>query len=98
MDALIQSVTKSVAQDVRELVHATALEEPVLVEKEPPGFHWEWHLPLGFVSLAAAGTLLVAAGGVQWQVQEQRHGARKVQTHMHKKKVHVEPVRPPLHS
>ena len=97
MDPLLQTVTQSVAQDVRELVHATQLEEQVLVELEPPGFQWQWHLPLGFVSLAAAGTLLVAAGGVQWRVQEQRHGARKVQTHMHKKKLQVEP-RPPLHS
>ncbi|MGZ6143691.1 MAG: hypothetical protein ACXWLM_10140 [Myxococcales bacterium] len=97
MDPLLQTVTQSVAQDVRELVHAAQLEEQALVELDPPGFQWQWHLPLGFVSLAAAGTLLVAAGGVQWQVQEQRHGARKVHTHMHKKKVHVEP-RPPLHS
>ena len=92
MDPLIQTVTQSVAQDVRELVHATQLEQPALVEKDPPGFQWQWHLPLGFVSLAAAGTLLVAAGGVQWRVQEQRHGSRKSKTHMHKKKIHAQPL------
>ncbi len=93
MDPLFRTVTQTVAQDVRELVHATQLDEPALLEKDPPGFHWEWHLPLGFVSLAAAGTLLVAAGGVQWRVQEQRHSARKAKTHLHKHKVRTSPVR-----
>ncbi len=93
MDALLQTVTQSVAHDVRELVHATQLEPHQLREIEPPGFHWEWHLPLGFVSLAAAGALLLAAGGVQRRVQEQKHGARKQKTHLHKKKLHVVPAR-----
>ena len=93
MDALLQTVTQSVAHDVRELMHATQLEPPSLIESDPPGFHWEWHLPLGFVSLAAAGTLLVAAGAVQWRVQEQRHSARKAKTQMHKHKVRALPVR-----
>ena len=97
MDALLQSVTQTVADDVRELVHAAQQEEASLVEIDPPGFHWEWHLPLGFVSLAAAGTLLVAAGGVQWRVQEQKHGAHRARTHLHQKKLRTIP-RPPLHS
>jgi uncharacterized integral membrane protein len=64
-------------------------------EIEPPGFHWEWHLPLGFVSLAAAGALLMAAGGVQWRVPEEKHGARRHnKTRLHKKKPHVVPSRP----
>jgi hypothetical protein len=37
---------------------------------------------------------LLAAGGVQWRVQEQKHGSRKVRTHLHKKKLHVVPRRP----
>jgi hypothetical protein len=63
MEPLIHSVTTTVAQDVRELVHAAQLEAPLLLEKDPP--NWRWHLPLGFVTLAAAGVLLIAAGGVQ---------------------------------
>ncbi len=94
MDALLQTFTRSVAQDVRELVHAVELEEPALLEKDPPGFQWHWHLPLGFVSLAAAGTLLVAAGGVQWTVQERKLGAHRQKTKMHKKKVRVVPSSP----
>lgn len=94
MDPLFRSVTQTVAQDVRELMHATQLEPAALTELEPPGFQWHWHLPLGFVSLAAAGTLLVAAGGVQWQVQEKRHGTRRPKTQMHKKKLKVVPARP----
>jgi hypothetical protein len=94
MDALLQTVTQSVAHDVRELVHATQLETPRVREIEPPGFHWEWHLPLGFVSLAAAGALLLAAGGVQWRVQEEKHGARRHKTRLHKNKLHVVPSRP----
>ena len=97
MDALLQSFTQTVAHDMRELVHSTQQEEAPLREIDPPGFHWEWHMPLGFVSLAAAGSILVAAGGVQYRVQEQKHGARRVQTHLHQKKVHVA-MRPPLHS
>lgn len=96
MEPLLQSVTQSVAQDMRELAHATKLEEPALIEMEPPGFEWQWHMPLGFASLAAAGTLLVAAGGVQWRVQQQTHGAQKAhkRTHMHDKKLHVVPRTP----
>jgi hypothetical protein len=96
LQSVTQTVTQSVAQDMRELAHATRLEEPALIEKEPPGFDWQWHMPLGFVSLAAAGTLLVAAGGVQMRVQQQTHGARKSHGHtnMHKKKVHVVPRTP----
>jgi hypothetical protein len=94
MEPIIQTVTQTVAQDVRELVRAIELEEPILIEKEPPGFDWQWHLPLGFVSLAAAGALLVAAGGVQWRVQEQKHGARHPRTRLHKKQLKVVPSSP----
>lgn len=97
MDSLLQSVTQTVAHDMRELVHAAQQEEQQLLEIDPPGFHWEWHLPLGFVSLAAAGTLLVAAAGVQQRVREQKHGARRVQTHLHQRKPHAV-QHPPLHS
>lgn len=97
MEPLLQSVTQTVAHDVRELVHATQQKESQLLELDPPGYHWEWHLPLGFVSLAAAGALLVAAGGVQYRVQEQKHGARRARTHLHRKKLHTV-ARPPLHS
>jgi hypothetical protein len=95
MDPLFQTVTQSVAHDVRELVHSVEQVEPSLTELDPPGFQWQWHLPLGFVSLAAAGTLLVAAGGVQWRVQQQRHGARKPKTQLHKHKLRTVL---PLHS
>src|SRR5438094_151190 len=63
MEPLIHSVTTTIAQDVRELVHAAQLERPALLEKDPP--NWRWHLPLGFVTLAAAGVLLIAAGGAR---------------------------------
>ena len=96
MDSLLQSVTQTVAHDMRELVHAAQQEEQRLLEIDPPGLHWEWHLPLGFVSLAAAGTVLVAAAGVQQRVQEQ-HGARRIQTHLHQRKPPAV-QRPPLHS
>ena len=86
----MEPLLRRVRQDVHELVHQT---QPALIEIDPPGFHWEWHLPLGFVSLAAAGTLLVAAAGVQQRVQEQRHSARKATTHMHKHKVRASPIR-----
>jgi hypothetical protein len=96
MEPLIHSVTTTVAQDVRELVHATQLETPALLEKHPP--NWRWHLPLGFVTLAAAGVLLIAAGGVQSRVQshalEQKQGARQQRTKMHKKKVLPQPLLP----
>ena len=78
-------------------MHATQQEEAPFREIDPPGFHWEWHLPLGFVSLAAAGTLLIAAGGLQSSVQQQRHGSRRVHTHLHQKKIRPA-TRPPLHS
>jgi len=87
MEPLLQSMTTTVAHEVRELIHATELEEPTLLEKDPP--NWHWGLPLGFVTVLAAGALLVAAGGVQERIQEQTHqGARHhVQTRMHMKKV-----------
>jgi len=90
MEPLIHSVTTTIAQDVRELVHAVQLERPVLLEKDPP--NWRWHLPLGFVTLAAAGVLLIAAGGVQSRMQEQKQGARYHRTQMHKKKVRPQNV------
>ena len=90
MQPLIRSLTTTVAQDVRELVHAAQLEHPVLLEKDPP--NWRWHLPLGFVTLAAAGVLLIAAGGVQSRVQEQKQGTRYHRTQMHKKKVRPQNV------
>jgi hypothetical protein len=94
MDALLRTVTQTVAHDVRELVQAPRLEPPVLIEKEPPGFHREWHLPLGFVSLAAAGALLAAAGAVQSRLQQTQHSApRKIKTRMHKHRVKLVPRR-----
>jgi hypothetical protein len=92
MEPLIHSVTTTVAQDVRQLVHATQLEVPVLIEKEPPNWRWHWHLPLGFVTLAAAGALLIAAAGLQQTVQQQKSGARRYQTSMHKQKVRANPA------
>ena len=89
MDPLIRSMTTTVAQDVRELVQATQHESIRLLEKDPP--NWGWHLPLGFVTLVAAGTLLIAAGGLHSRVQERKHGARQ-QTRMHKQKVRPGPV------
>ncbi|TMA44017.1 MAG: hypothetical protein E6J82_05690 [Deltaproteobacteria bacterium] len=83
-------MTTTIAQDVRELVHAAQLERPALLEKDPP--NWRWHLPLGFVTLAAAGVLLIAAGGVQSLVQEQKQGTRYHRTQMHKKKVRPQNV------
>ena len=65
MEPLLQTVSQTVVHDVRALVHASQLlDAPALDELEPPGFQWHWHLPLGFVSLAAAGALLIAAGGL----------------------------------
>lgn len=88
MEPIIQSMSQNVAEDVREMVHAVTHQEPVqLLELLPPNEHW--HVPLGFVSLAAAGALLIAAGGVQTTVQEQRHGARRQRTHLHQKKLHA---------
>jgi len=92
MEPLIHSVTTTVAQDVRQLVHATQLEVPLLIEKDPPNWRWHWHLPLGFVTLAAAGALLIAAAGVQATVQEQMSGARRTKTSMHKQKVQRYPA------
>ncbi|HTO98193.1 MAG TPA: hypothetical protein VMK66_14185 [Myxococcales bacterium] len=82
MEPLIQSVTRTLAQDMRELARAPQLEPPLLLEKDPP--NWRWHLPLGFVTLAAAGVVLIAAAAVQTRVQERRSGARHVHTKMHK--------------
>ena len=94
MEPLIHSMTLTLAQDVRELVHATRQEPPALLEKDPPNWRWHWHLPLGFVSLTAAGLLLVAAGGVQSQMQQRRHGARREKTRMHKQKLRPQPAAP----
>ena len=98
MEPLLQSVTSTVAQDVRELARAPQLEPPDLLEKDPP--NWRWHLPLGFVTLAAAGALLIAVAGVQWRVQERRHGARvhHPRTRMHKTKVRPSPTPPREHA
>jgi hypothetical protein len=87
MEPLIHSMSLTLAQDVRELVHATRLEPPALLEKDPPNWHGQWRFPLGFVSLAAAGVFLIAAGGVQSRVQERQNGARRTKTKMHKQKV-----------
>ena len=92
MEPLLQSVTRTVAQDVRELARAPQLEPPHLLEKDPP--NWGWHLPLGFVTLAAAGALLIAAAAVQTRVQERTQGARRVRTKMHKAKVRPRPALP----
>ncbi|HUJ29574.1 MAG TPA: hypothetical protein VLW85_26320 [Myxococcales bacterium] len=89
MDPFIQSVSQTVAQDVRGLMHATQLEEPQLEERPPP--NWHWGIPLGFASIAAAGTLLIAAGGVQQQVRDQQHHARHHQTQMHKHRHNLQP-------
>jgi hypothetical protein len=89
MDALIQTAFTTVARDMRELVHAPLDEAPMLLEKEPP--NWHWHVPLGFASLAAAGALLVAAAGVQETVQDRKHHhARRHNTKMHKKQQHAQ--------
>src|SRR3954470_755624 len=86
MEPLLQSMTSTVAQDVRGLMHATELEEPMLLEKDPP--NWRWHLPLGFVTVVAAGALLIAAAGVQEEFHQQQQGARRYpKTKMHMKKV-----------
>jgi hypothetical protein len=86
MDALIQTVSKTVSLDVQELMHSTHLESSSLVEMEPP--NWRWGMPLGFASLAAAGALLVAAAGVQESMEaQQHHHARHHNTKMHKNKL-----------
>jgi len=90
MGPLIGSVKATVAQDVRELVYASQVDVPEFLEKDPP--NWRWHLPLVFDTLAAAGTLLIAAGGLHRSVQERKHGARPHQTRMHKQKVRPGPV------
>ena len=94
MEPLIHSVTTTVAQDVRGLVYATQFAPAALLEKDPP--NWRWHLPLGFVTLVAAGMLLIAAGGVQRHVQEQKQGARYHRTKMHKMKIRPQPALPPV--
>ncbi|HEX4385506.1 MAG TPA: hypothetical protein VH083_21245 [Myxococcales bacterium] len=86
MDALIQTVGRTVSQDMHELVQATHLEVQSLVELEPP--NWHWGMPLGFASLAAAGVLLIAAAGVHETVEaQQHHHARRQTTKMHKRKL-----------
>ncbi|HZX93141.1 MAG TPA: hypothetical protein VFE90_01390 [Myxococcales bacterium] len=93
MEPLIHSLTITVAQDMRELVHAPEAEPPVLLEKDPP--NWRWRLPLGFVTMVTAGALLIAAGAVQQGVREQKHGARRHgRTKMHMKKVRPQPAPP----
>jgi hypothetical protein len=93
MDPFTRSLTTTVAQDVRELVRAPSLEEPLLLEKDPPNLHWR--IPLGFATLAAAGALLIAAGGVQSHLQDQRQGSPRVRkTQMHKKKLRPQPALP----
>jgi hypothetical protein len=92
IQSVAQSVTSTVAQDFRELAGAPQLEPPVLLEKDPP--NWRWHLPLGFVTLATAGAVLIAAAAVQRRVEEQRHGARQQRTKMHKSKVRPHPALP----
>jgi len=91
MEPLIQSVTSTVAQDVRELVRATELETPALIEKEPP--NWRWRMPLGFATVVAAGAFLLAAGAVQVRMHEQKQGGRpQLKTRMHKKKLRAYPA------
>jgi hypothetical protein len=87
VEPLFATVTASLAQDVRELVHAAELEEPAVIEKDPPNWH-HWRVPLGFVTVAAIGALLIAAGGVQQEVQQQTRSAKRhAPTRMHKKRV-----------
>jgi hypothetical protein len=86
MDAIIQTFSQTVSHDVLELMHATHPEPMSLIEMEPP--NWRWGVPLGFVSLAAAGALLVAAAGVQERMEEQHHHhARRRATKLHQKKL-----------
>jgi hypothetical protein len=86
MDPFIHSITTTVAQDVRELVRAPMLEVPQLMEKDPPNFRWR--VPVGFATLAAAGVLLIAAGGVQSRLRESRQGSPRIRkTQMHKQKI-----------
>jgi len=93
MDPLIHSITTTVAQDVRELVRAPTLPAPLLLEKDPPNFRWR--VPVGFATLAAAGFLLVAAGGVQTRLQEKRQVSPKPRkTKMHKQKLRPQPMLP----
>src|SRR2546429_7606385 len=94
MEALIHSVTTTVAQDVRGLVHATQLALPGLLEKDPP--NWRWHLPLGFVTLVAAGELLIADGRVQRRPPAQKQGAQPLRSPGHKNHNRHKPAQPPL--
>ena len=89
MEPLIQSVTTTVAQDMRELARAPQMEAPDLLEKDPP--NWRWHLPLGFVTLVTAGAVLIAAAGVQSRFQEKRHAVRNKQR---RAKIHKKALRP----
>jgi len=92
MEALILSVTTTVAQDMRELARAPQLESPLLLEKDPP--NWRWHLPLGFVTLAAAGALLIAVAAVQSRFQETSHSAGRRKAKVHKKQLRPHPTLP----
>jgi hypothetical protein len=72
MDALLLSaVTQTVRSDFNGLVHTATAPPATLIEAPPPSFRWG--IPLGFASLAAAGLLLVAAGGLQTRVQDRVH-------------------------
>jgi hypothetical protein len=93
MEPFIQSVTTTVAQDMRELARAPQMEAPDLLEKDPP--NWRWHLPLGFVTLATAGAVLIAAAAVQSRFQEKRQSVRKERkTRIHRKALRPRPALP----
>src|SRR5476651_1872055 len=88
---LLHSASELVTDDMRALVHpdrAPAANE--LVELIPPGAHQHFHAPLGFVSLLAAGGLLVAAAGVQERVQD-RHSTSARRPSGHRKHLHAKP-------
>jgi hypothetical protein len=72
-------IVETVVRDINGLVHPHPA--PALMEKNPWPF-W-WHAPLGFVSIASAGAVLIAASGVQRGVQQKRHGVHHQRTQMH---------------
>jgi hypothetical protein len=94
MEPLIQSVTSTVAQDMRELARAPQLQPSSLLEKDPPD--WRWHFPLGFVTLATAAAFLIAAAAVQSRWQQARQGMVRQtrKTKMHKKRLRPRPALP----
>jgi hypothetical protein len=83
-------LVETVVQDINSLIHPPPA--PALIEKNPWPF-W-WHAPLGFVSIASAGVLLVAAGGLHRGVQQKRHGAQPQRTQMHHVHHKVKPQAP----